>query len=68
MTFSVSMLPAENKYESRAVVLIFFPPTFKAVTVIPHKLSTSGVRHHPDASLLRNMGREISELKYHSWP
>lgn len=48
----------------------YFPatPAPKAVTVIPHKLSTSGVRHHPDASLLRNMGREISELKYHSWP
>lgn len=40
----------------------------RAFTFLPHKLNPSGVRHHPEASLLRTMGREVSELKYHSWP
>lgn len=36
---------------------------------VPHKLNMSGVRHHQEASLLRNIVRETSEfLKYHSWP
>lgn len=59
------MLSAENKTKTMQWHFPCAPPT---VTIIPHKLSTSGVRHHPDASLLRNTGREISELKYHSWP
>lgn len=59
------MLSAENKMKAMQWHFPHAPPT---VTVIPHKLSASGVRHHLDASLLRNMGREISELKYHSWP
>lgn len=64
--FSLMPWPVGGKERAKGVAkLVLFNRIF---IFVPHKLKTSGVRHHPKASLLRTIGREISELKYHSWP
>lgn len=73
MTFSVSMLPAENKYESRAVVLIFFPPHFQSC--YSHTTQVEYIRCKTSPWCITsekygegNIGAEISQLALISAP
>lgn len=65
LTFFFLLYGVTSGWAKGVIKLLLFNRVF---TFIPHTLSTSGVRHHPEASLLRTIGREISEVKYHSWP